>query len=668
VKGRTSTSTVGDSAIVDRLVDLAAKDRFALFELTMHCRDRGRPIAKEAQKTLLLHGLIEASGQPNEQVRAAVAQRVNGHGLSMKIEGRREIRQIGVAKTEETTWGERVIAAVERGDRKKAARELFSMAETMASSGGVFDAREMAKFTATASTLVDRHGRITPELQTVVNKVEEKLSPVFSRRAAPLFADMVGETGGTMNGVTMPQRHVPYWLKGANPLANFQSTKKLPKKADIVIIGAGLTGGSAAYHLSKMAEKKGLTVVVLDAYDPATGASGRNGGNFELIPENFFGEYGTYDGLEKERFKFLKASYPDLPDEVLERHAKRIAESIVGFALTNMKRMKQTIVREKIECDYSPKGWVRTAHNEREVAATAADIELARRVGAHVEAVDQKTMEEMHKFPAPFGARLVPENGNYHPFKFVIGELQKAVERGVKLYARTPVKSVISKKKDLHLVKTSKGTIEAKRVIVATNAFTSQIFPEFSDVRPFRSQLASYNHVPDHSHGRSITAKDGDIYFNYPGQDRYIDDEGVARGTVNVGNDFDTEVPKAGPVRASKAVLIKSKPEIEAYLPQTKKHQPVRLWRAGLMAFVEGKHGMRMPLLGPLGEGNREGVFLAVWCNGYGGTGCHNAGAGAAAWALTGRIPKDMPQDVFGPRRLFTDAPQFDTRTESPKE
>jgi hypothetical protein len=67
-----------------------------------------------------------------------------------------------------------------------------------------------------------------------------------------------------------------------------------------------------------------------------------------------------------------------------------------------------------------------------------------------------------------------------------------------------------------------------------------------------------------------------------------------------------------------------------------------------------------------MGENEREGVFLAIWCNGYGGTGCHNAGAGAASWALTGRIPKDMPQDVFGPKRLFTSEPQFDTAWDDP--
>jgi len=53
--------------------------------------------------------------------------------------------------------------------------------------------------------------------------------------------------------------------------------------------------------------------VLLDAGDVSTQATGRNGGNIEAIPENFFGAYGTYDGFVQERYKFLKAAYPRCP-------------------------------------------------------------------------------------------------------------------------------------------------------------------------------------------------------------------------------------------------------------------------------------------------------------------------------------------------------------------
>jgi len=543
------------------------------------------------------------------------------------------------------------------GPLKKA--DLTALASKMATSGGRFDTAEMKAWTAKAKALTADHGRATPELQDTISEVEKSFSDKFTRGAKPVFQSFVAEVGAKMEGpIEMPSNDTPIWLKGVHPLANYQSNPKLPREADIVIVGTGLTGASAAYHISKAAEKRGLKVVVLDAADPGTGASGRNGGNFELIPENFYGSYGTYDGLEEERFKFLKASYPDVSDDALRAQAKRIAETVLSFGHKNANRMARTIEKEKIDCDYSPSGWLRTALNEREARAFEAEAKLAGKAGAKVEILSGPEIEARYKFPAKHAGRLVTANGNYHPFKLVNGELQKALDRGVELYTRTPVKRVRSLEDDVHMVETPKGTIRAKRVIVATNAFTSQIFPELADVKYFRSQISSYAHVENDLKGITVTAKDGDIYANFPKGEQYEDAAKRARGTLIVGGGQDVEDVDPWKAAPSREVFALSQSEIASHFPAAAQQPATAAW-AGPMAFVEGKHGMRLPVLGPLGDGAKSGVFVAIWCNGYGGTGCHLAGAGAASWALTGRVPKEMPADVFGPARLFTDTPQF---------
>jgi gamma-glutamylputrescine oxidase len=63
------------------------------------------------------------------------------------------------------------------------------------------------------------------------------------------------------------------WASLAAPLRTFPSLSR-EIHADVVIIGAGYTGLSAAHHIAR----SGLAPVVVEANHPGWGASGRNGG------------------------------------------------------------------------------------------------------------------------------------------------------------------------------------------------------------------------------------------------------------------------------------------------------------------------------------------------------------------------------------------------------
>ena len=132
----------------------------------------------------------------------------------------------------------------------------------------------------------------------------------FSPEALLIFQDLLARLGiATARPIELPVNDVPFWHRIANPFASYQSTADLPAHADIVIIGAGLTGAAAAYHL----RNSGKAVVLLDQGDPAGEASGRNGGNFELLPEN---SVGIYEGLAPGRFTYMKRLYPRVPEEI----------------------------------------------------------------------------------------------------------------------------------------------------------------------------------------------------------------------------------------------------------------------------------------------------------------------------------------------------------------
>src|SRR5258706_9177906 len=70
-------------------------------------------------------------------------------------------------------------------------------------------------------------------------------------------------------------KEMPYWIDAARePNAPQADPAPVPAKADVVIVGGGLTGVSAACELAR----GGRDTLVLDAGEPAEAASSRNAG------------------------------------------------------------------------------------------------------------------------------------------------------------------------------------------------------------------------------------------------------------------------------------------------------------------------------------------------------------------------------------------------------
>lgn len=73
---------------------------------------------------------------------------------------------------------------------------------------------------------------------------------------------------------------LPFWLTERSALDEIRSTPDLPTEADIVIIGAGYSGVSLAYHLLTASAAKSSplpSITILEARTICSGATGRNG-------------------------------------------------------------------------------------------------------------------------------------------------------------------------------------------------------------------------------------------------------------------------------------------------------------------------------------------------------------------------------------------------------
>ncbi|HUF28198.1 MAG TPA: FAD-dependent oxidoreductase [Gemmatimonadaceae bacterium] len=466
----------------------------------------------------------------------------------------------------------------------------------------------------------------------------------FSPTARSMFQDLLGKWGvATARPIGIPANDTPYWLRGERPLANHQSKAALPATADIVIIGAGLTGASSAYHLA-LENTTGVRIVVLEQGEPAGEASGRNGGNFELFPEN---SVGIYEGLARERVAFLHRRYPGLPAAIVQAESERQASAVLGLSLRNRDLMKSIVLREQIDCDFAPKGWLHLACNEEQEQAMCDEVMFAAQYGQRIEVWSRRKSREEFGIETAYLGRFSPSDGSYHPFKYVCGLLQCALRRGVELYTHVRVVDVASTGPDEHQVLTERGAIIAQRVIVATNAFTSQLFPELGEIRPRQSQIQVTERAPDRARGRVVTSEEGPVFFNQP---RDAASDGLAPVLMGGGADRPMRSPSSR--RRSPRVHAQLLALRGRFYPELEGRPPSAEW-IGAMAFTPDQ----LPAIGFL----RPGVIVAAGYNGYGGSFTTAAGLAAARMAVTSSTPDWVPEDVFSPRRLLTSEPLFMT-------
>lgn len=497
---------------------------------------------------------------------------------------------------------------------------------------------------AEARLRADEHGRATPELQADLGAAERALDGRLTLRARLAWqALMAGLGARTSFPFVTPEESTPLWLKDGQPLAGYRSTARLPEEADVVVIGAGLTGSAAAYALVSDARARGLKVVVLDSGDPAAQASGRNGGNFHLIPENYL---GGYRGLIAERVKRVRLTRPGISREQARVEGERQARSIVEVALRNREFLTRAAAREGIDADLAPNGSLRVPMTKAEERGLSDDARLLNSLGAPARMLSPAETDAALSRPAgasKLGARLSDYDGNYHPFKYATGLLSAALRRGAALYTRMAV-THLEEGNGVHLVHTAEGVIRAKNVISAVNAFTAKLHPELDAVKAYRSQVQVTEHVADVWHKRTVSSERGDFYGHFTRRGSYTDAEGRRRGPLLLGGGADRPMKDPLRPRRSHWVLKKVLRQRDAYVPEAAGIPPSSVW-SGPMGFTDD----RLPLIGWL----KAGLFVAAAYNGYGGAYTQAAALAAAEAVLSGRIPDWIPLDIFSPRRFL---------------
>jgi glycine/D-amino acid oxidase-like deaminating enzyme len=218
-------------------------------------------------------------------------------------------------------------------------------------------------------------------------------------------------------------------------------------RAELAIVGGGFTGLSAALH----AAEAGADVALLEAGEPGWGASGRNGG--QVIP-----------GL-KHLPSALEAKFgPDL--------GARMAEFSQGSA----DFLFRLIERHRIDCNAVRTGWIRAAHSQRALEETQAQGEELRSRGAPVELLDRAAIERLTGTDGYLGGFLDRRGGALNPLGLARGIAKAAQAAGARIHDASPARR-LERDGEGWCISTNSGTVHADRVILATNAYTDELWP-----------------------------------------------------------------------------------------------------------------------------------------------------------------------------------------------
>ncbi len=232
-------------------------------------------------------------------------------------------------------------------------------------------------------------------------------------------------------------------------------------EVDVAIVGAGLTGLWSAYYLLK--RDPGLRVILLEKEIAGFGASGRNGG-------------------------WCSALFPSSTAAMERRHGLDAALAMRCAMIDTVAEVGRAAAAEGIDCDFARGGTLLFARSQPQLERARSEIAEARHYGVdRVEELGDRT------HPTKTLATLLePECARLHPGKLVRG-LAKVVESmGATIAEHTEVKSW-----EPHRVHTSRGTVTAESIVIATEGFGASLPQTHRRILPLYSLMIATEPLPD---------------------------------------------------------------------------------------------------------------------------------------------------------------------------
>lgn len=222
-----------------------------------------------------------------------------------------------------------------------------------------------------------------------------------------------------------------------------------PVRCDFAIIGGGYTGLSAALNLAEA----GADVVLVEAKIPGWGASGRNGG-------------------------LVSAGSSKIDDDqIIRKYGAADAQTLFDGERAAVDLVAEYIETYGLDVDRHSRGYTFVAHSASAIAGIKDyGASYTSRYGLPYEFIAKEDMAAQGLNSPDFHAAVnLPIGFALNPMKFVLGLTRAAEAAGVRMYSNTPVTEISSN--GGFTLTTPTGQIQAKKLLIATNGYSSDDLP-----------------------------------------------------------------------------------------------------------------------------------------------------------------------------------------------